>query len=505
MLFRLNNQMQFFNLEHRNKQVQKHALYTICGYITAFIMILGYIVFMTIDLNINHNIEDFFILITSILFWGFGVWNILSGLNGIVEQKDSDFIFSLPIKQWEAKLIYLLGKYLVYTILTFSILTFGSILVTYFNGISQFFFISFLVIVLSFVIPLISINLTFLISILVRNILEFIKLRHNVLESLITLSIFISPLIYFIITSKSINYKEWFTNASILRYSLNEINTLSFLGNLFLLLAITLITTSLVIYILIAFYDFLKTQINKQGKRRSSNSIVTVKSPMHVLLLKEFKLYFSSFTYVSNTILTPAALIILNISILIGLIPNLVSFSYDLFGITLTGFNIFLFINIILITLTTTTSCSISFEGQKIWMMQVMPIDIKKIALGKIIINVLLFLPGIILSSIVFYAVFNVSIFYGAMMTVLLLSTSFFISIAGFLVDLSFPSYTWNNDMEVVKQSRGTLITAVISMVVIPVMILLNVLGESFLILFIVIEIVTVIIMFKNIARKNLI
>src|SRR5699024_2313882 len=122
--------------------------------------------------------------------------------------------------------------------------------------------------------------------------------------------------------------------------------------------------------------------------------------------------------------------------------------------------HIYTFIVFTLVILTTTTSCSISFEGRSIWIMLVAPITLERIAFGKILINVLLFLLGIILTSVVFYTVFQVSVFYLIIITTLLVSTLFLISIIGFVVNLRFPLYNWGSDMEVVKQSKGTIITA---------------------------------------------
>lgn len=104
-LFRLKNQTQLSNLKSNNKEVRKHSIYTITGYITAFIMFLGYIVFIAIDLSLNNNIHEFFVLLTSILFWLFGIWNILSGFDNVIEGKDGEFIYSLPIKKLASKTV----------------------------------------------------------------------------------------------------------------------------------------------------------------------------------------------------------------------------------------------------------------------------------------------------------------------------------------------------------------------------------------------------------------
>ncbi|GIN69987.1 hypothetical protein J14TS2_04620 [Bacillus sp. J14TS2] len=502
-LFRLKNQMKLANLNSSNKEVQKHAIYTISGYITAFLMFLGYVLFISIDLNESNNIQAFFVLLSSMLFWTLGIWNNLSGFDDIIDGKDSDFIFSLPLKSWQARLLSLFSKYVIHTILTFIVLAFGYILTISF--ISHYFLVLLLIVLLSIIIPLLATNLPFLISLFVRNLLTLIKFRNNVTESVITLGLFVTPFIYFIFNSESIDYKDWFINASILQYSLDEITEFHFLLNLILLSVFAVVSSLIVIFVLDYFHHFLKNQKGKQLKRKNKNSTWTVNTPIIAFLVKEFKLYFSSLTYVSNTMLTPIGMVALNICVLIGIIPNIQSYSYDLVGYTITAQHIFTMIIFIFLILTTTTSCSLSFEGRSIWIMLVAPIRITTIALAKILLNILLFLPGIALTVIVFYAVFNVSMPYLLTMIVFMFTTLLLISTAGLLVNLRFPSYTWSNDMEVVKQSKATIITAIISMLTIPVIISAVFLDHPFLIvLIIIIEIVAIMLMLLKVSTSNM-
>ncbi len=243
-----------------------------------------------------------------------------------------------------------------------------------------------------------------------------------------------------------------------------------------------------------------------ERKKRNGNTVFKINSPVFSLIIKEFKLYFSSLTYVSNTIITPVVIVILNISILIGIIPSIDSISYDLLGFTISSQQIYVLIVFTFVILTTTTSCSISFEGKSIWIMLVAPINIKKIAIGKILVNILLFLPGIVLTSIVFYTVFHAGIFYLIIISTLLVSTLTLISIIGFLVNLRFPSYNWSSEMEVVKQSKGTIVTAIISMIIIPIVIAFVLINNSLLTLLVIfIEMAVIIIMFKKITADSLI
>src|SRR5699024_12740201 len=72
----------------RSSDLRKHAIYTISGYIAAFLMFLGYVLFIAIDLNADNNMPAFFVLLSSILFWAFGIWNNLSGFDDVIDSKD---------------------------------------------------------------------------------------------------------------------------------------------------------------------------------------------------------------------------------------------------------------------------------------------------------------------------------------------------------------------------------------------------------------------------------
>ena len=139
-----------------------------------------------------------------------------------------------------------------------------------------------------------------------------------------------------------------------------------------------------------------------------------------------------------------------------------------------------------LLILTTTTSCSISFEGKSIWIMLVAPINIKKIAIEKILVNILLFLPGIVLTSIVFYTVFHAGIFLFNYNQYVVSIYPHFDKYYWVLVNLRFPSYNWSSEMEVVKQSKGTIVTAIISMIIIPIVIAFVLINNSLLTLLVI-------------------
>ena len=427
--------MQLSNLESSNKDVRKHSIYTITGYVAAFLMFLGYIVFIAVDLSMDNNIESFFMLLTSLLFWVFGIWNLLSGFDEIIQSKDSDFIWSLPIRLWEATLTNLISKYIIHIALTFLVLVFGFVITIYNIGFSNILIII-PIVILSFIVPILSVNIPFLITLIVRSLLRTFKIRSRIFESLLTLILFISPLIYHIVMSAPLDYKKWFIDASILRVSAHEIYTSEFFVNVLMLIVIALLTTVIVSSVMIKFHSTLRDQLNSPQTKKSATGKLSIHSKLFTLLSKEFRLYFSSMTYVMNTILTPLIYFILNIVLLMNVIPDLETLHVQILNFTIDAHHIYTVACIILVTLTTTTSCSISFEGKNIWIMLTTPIDVWDISSAKIIINILLFLPGILLSFLVYLNVFNVTSLYLIIVLLLKIFTLILISVIGIYINL---------------------------------------------------------------------
>ncbi|MBR5389047.1 hypothetical protein IK146_00540 [Candidatus Saccharibacteria bacterium] len=114
--------------------------------------------------------------------------------------------------------------------------------------------------------------------------------------------------------------------------------------------------------------------------------------------------------------------------------------------------------------LTFITSSMISLEGKSINILKALPVPVTLILKAKIIMAMIVILPLILISDIVLAIWFG----FGIIETLLLLAGSIvlpaFMQIFGILVNLKYPVMDAESDMEVVKQSRSTMICSFVGM-----------------------------------------
>lgn len=501
----LANDFQFSRLGSSTSQDdRKHAALTLAGYCAAVVMAIGYIVYIAFDLYINEESILFFPILSSILFWALGFWTILSGINKLIFSSDSEFILSLPIPSWQAKLFNVIKLLILYLLIAATALFTGILLHVFI--LPDFWFVLLSGIILVVILPILVITTAFIISFAVKILLNFLKIHNNVIEALLTFFLFLSPLLYITYNSASLNYKDIFSVSSpiylfgIMSHSISQFGFLNMLG----LLAITLVLVLITGYAFTKRYAFLVASYSNLSKRKvRHSSTISSKSLFKSLLSKELKLYLSSITYVSNTVLTPALLLIGSLGYLFNIPLLLYDYTFELSFITLSSKDIFILFTTVCILLTTTTSSSLSFEGQRIWILLTSPLSLLELAKAKIALNVMLFVPGLACAICVYIQKFSSSLLDSLLFISFTITSLVFISIVGFFVNLKFPNYNWSSEMEVIKQGKSTIITAIISSCLISITGIFVILNFNFTFHLLVMVNIFIIAFFIYKLRKN--
>ena len=198
----------------------------------------------------------------------------------------------------------------------------------------------------------------------------------------------------------------------------------------------------------VAFATFVYKRVNfaKIGKNKKKKVSFKQKSQFLSLVQKESKLYFNNVTYVTNTIMFCLMLIA---------IPLIIQFS----GLKKVMPNQMLPLVVLLCLCVMSGSCyvssvSISIEGKRFQNMKSMPITSSKYIWAKILFNVLLVLPFVLIAGIMsacFFAQSGVV----AMLSYFVLPVMSVVasSCLGILLNLLFPKMQFSNDAQVVKQS----------------------------------------------------
>lgn len=458
---RFRNQFGFSKLLDKNTSTRTHALLTTIGYLAAYILVLVYVVTLTYQMQMKNQIEFVNPYIFSLLFWTLGIWTLLSGVKNILIGLDHDQIFVLPIEKWQAKLLNIFSQLILQWVICISVLFALQIALFFIN---PFPLVNLLIVgMYALVIPLLAIGCSISISLLVKGLVTFLKIKNTLVAAILTLLIFISPMLYGYTIESTFNAKSGIINTSFLRYSLLETISLRQWINTIAFVVVTILAFILLCFIIQKRYNLLTQLVGEKAAVIKQVSI-EINSTLLALLKKEIRQYVSSFSYVINTILAPCALLVVGVGLAFEILPSFPSIEIDMLGLTLSNQFIYYVIFLACATLTTTTSCSFSFEGKKVWIIQSLPISISELSIAKAILNILLFIPGLIITIIDCWYVFGLRGVDFIGHATLLIVSMLFISVSGLFLNLKFPNYNWINEIVVVKQGLATIFTAIISM-----------------------------------------
>ena len=351
-------------------------------------------------------------------------------------------------------------------------------------------------------IPLLAIGSSIIVSLLVKWFLSLLRFRNTLVEAVLTLLIFIAPLVYAYL-SGPFDAKSGVIKTSFLPVSLLA----SISGNewlkILLLFVVVLGVFGGLCFVIVKKYNQIISLIGVKSTTVKRYNLA-IDSTLMALFKKELNRYFSSFTYVVNTIIAPVALFIIGAGLSLGLLPKFTPIMINVLNLTITSPFIYFVIFVACLTLTTTTSCSFSFEGKNVWIIQSLPISVNELSIAKGLLNVLLFIPGLVVAIIACWSAFELRGVDFIIHVVFLLTSLLCISTLGLAINLKFPSFNWSNEMVVVKQGMSTIITAVASMVLISLSAIISLfLGTLGIFILVGVELVMIILATIQIRKTN--
>lgn len=176
------------------------------------------------------------------------------------------------------------------------------------------------------------------------------------------------------------------------------------------------------------------------------------------LIFREIKRYFSSPIYVLNTIIGP----VLTTVVLVLAVMN-VGGALDFAQAEAEDMSFIPFILTSVLTfmlgVNSTTSCSISLEGQSFWILKSSPLHERQIFHAKIMVNILVTIPFIIINVIIAAFVFPLTPIDFIFMLLVPTLVSIYISYIGLFVNILFPRFDYENETKAIKQSISVFIT----------------------------------------------
>lgn len=467
LLIRYQNRLGLSRLKDENRSERAHTRTTLLGYGMALFLLIAYFVYLPFEMRMSGRLHQLIPYTASLLFWMFALLSVLAGFSNIIKSRDSDFIFTLPLQPWQAKLTPLISQYILRVGLSVVILLVSQAVL---YMLSPFPLVNIGVgLLFSLLIPIAAMILNMTIAFLVRLLMRFLKIKIYLIESILVYLIVSSPLIFSYVQSGLSHPKLGLIHISVLPISLLEpLNQESWVYVLVFTL-LTLGLTALLIFFIVKKYKALLNLLNLRKPLANRCYSLKTKSRWSVLFHNEISRYLSSFTYVSNTILMPVLLIIVALMPMVKGLDFVSTIHLDSLHIVIEKATVYLVLFITCSSLTTTTSCSFSIEGKTIWLIKSLPVSIAELAVVKLALNLLLMLPGLLLAIVGMVSRFHVAGWQLIQVILFLMVNTCFISCVGLYLNLQHPNYHWENEMEAVKQGLSTIVAAFISMIVIGV------------------------------------
>lgn len=216
---------------------------------------------------------------------------------------------------------------------------------------------------------------------------------------------------------------------------------------------------------------------NQTGSTYSFRSLRSA-SIMKALIIKEFRHYFSSSLYVSNTLIgliLGIVLVVVAYMIPMDELIMMMELPVSLEKITL----IFPAIFAMVCSMCCTSACALSLEGKGLWLIQSLPVCERDIKISKIWMNLMLNLPIVIVGSfliVIRFQLTGLNCILGLCFPVLV---NVFSAINGMLGNVLFQNYRWTNEVQVIKQGLSVLIGIFVPMIVSVVMIVLLIVTDQ--------------------------
>lgn len=291
--------------------------------------------------------------------------------------------------------------------------------------------------------------------------------------------------------------------------AVTQTNVLSFL--LFALISLGAFT--LFTIILAKFFTKLNSAITA-NRTKSNYKMQELKttSPKKALLKKEFKRLTASSNYMMNSCIGLIMMVVASALVLIigpmqvinlvgyGRILEEVNFSGTLTALATVAMSF-------LVVLTCPSAAAISIEGKSLWIMKSLPVKSRDIIISKLGVNIILVTVAILISATLLNIALRPDPLHAILLYVTPLVYGLFTSLAGMALNLKYPNFNWNNELEVVKRGKPISIMVVVGMAItmVPGFVMLFTGGNSLLIYILTVALAIVcIILYRSIFTKGI-
>lgn len=186
---------------------------------------------------------------------------------------------------------------------------------------------------------------------------------------------------------------------------------------------------------------------------------------LEALYKREFKRYFASSVYVTNTIVSPIMGMLFAVAMLFVGPEQLDSVAADLYaemGMMVQIRNMFPLALAMIFCMMPITAVSISMEGKQWWIVKTMPIRAKNLLDSKLLMSFSVTAPFYMISVILVSIGQKVSFMEFVWILLVPLVALVFSSVFGQTVNLKLAVFDWENEVSIVKQSASAFVGGIV-------------------------------------------
>ena len=497
--------------KERNRKFLMAIAYVFIAFVVAFYV--GAMGYAYIYIGLESVVPSYFIMIASLVILFF---SIFKAGNVIFQRNAYDILSSLPVSQMAIVVSRFIRMY-VENLVVACVVVIPSMVV---YGVATKVSVHFYIIgaLTLFFIPVLPITISSFIGALITAIASRMK-RKSLVSAALSLVLIVGV---FVGTSSMTTMSE--------EISLDMLKALSgmvsniiediyppaiWLGNAMLqgnyIVCVGCIVGVLIVFLAVMclisanFHSICRRLYSTSAKHSYKMSELKTNSVLSAMCMREFKRYFSSSTYLTNTIIGPIMAVFLSGSILdmgVGNIEQMLGLPIDIGGVipfVLAGvFSIM------------PASCSaISMEGKEWWIVKTLPVKVKEMLDAKLLFNLGLILPFYVVSEILLIIAIKpnwLQLLWLVMIPAIMVTFSV---VFGLFINLKLPVFNWENEIYVVKQSTSALIGAVGGLLVVivaavPVLIVPTAYGELAKVAISTVIILITLVMYGKINKTNL-
>lgn len=442
-----------------------------------FTLIVFYVYTYTnigIDYLTTYQMERFIPAISYILVILYIILMSFSKTKNILfNSKDNSYVFSLPLSKNQIFIARMLNVGIINYIMAF--LVFFACCVFY--GIRlhlklEFYIMSF---ILTLFLPLLATAISVVIAYTIAYLVNKLKCGNTfeiIFNFVILLAIFIFAFSIKSIASSFVQNTDKIKG--IIMGPLYIIKTLHMalihnsISDLIVYLVLNVVSILIVSIIFSTGFKRIILSQNNANLKSNNKLVYNTSSKFMTMLKKEFKLYTGSVLYFVNTffgvilyIIFTIYMIFTNGKAITSMLPSLLETN----ELAVHSLSIVLLIVSFIISTANTACSSISIEGNKIWILKILPQETSQIIKVKVALNMILVVPIVCICSTIICIILKTTALEMILLIIYILLFSLACYLNGIFIDLKNPKIDFQTEAEVVKQSKNSFIAVFIPMV----------------------------------------